>query len=233
MNQGESAWTALERGCRMAGLLAYADPSGDLVLTEPETLLTGSAIEVSLVEGENVLKARLTQDFSERFGKYIVRGQRPGTDTSFGEDAAHVEGVSLDRGFALFDERNEEIPLQRNKVIVAEGAVDQALATQRAAWESTVRLARTNTLELEVATLTVDPSLAISGPWQVNRLFWTILPSLSIRRILLISRVAYSVDRDSGTKVQLRLANTNAYQALPEVPPEPEPQLDEVEEEIL
>jgi prophage tail gpP-like protein len=220
LQSGESIWSAIERGCRAAGVLAYSSPDGHLLLSVPALVLEGSAITVSLVEGENVASASLTQDFSERFGRYVVRGQRPGTDTSYGEEAAHVEGSSEDRGVAFFDDRGKQLPLVRRKVILAEGAVDQAIANQRAAWENAVRIARTNTIKLSVPHLLVDPEYAFSGPWLVNRLFWVVLPTLFVREIRLISSVKYSVDKNAGSKVELELSNVNAYLPQPVADPE-------------
>lgn len=223
LQSGESIWSAIERGCRSSGMLAYPGPDGNLLLSVPELVLEGSAITVSLVEGENVTTASLTRDFSERFGLYVVRGQRPGTDTSYGEEAAHVEGVSEDRGVSFFDDRGTRLSLVRKKVILAEGAVDQQIASRRAEWENAVRIARTNTIKLTVPHLLVDPEYAYSGPWLVNRLFWVILPTLFVREIRLISSVKYSVDRNSGSKVELELTHVNAYLPQPVADPEDQP----------
>jgi prophage tail gpP-like protein len=51
LQPGESAWEAIERACRLRGVLAFPDGGGNLILARPATVRE----QISLEEGINVL----------------------------------------------------------------------------------------------------------------------------------------------------------------------------------
>ena len=70
---GETAWEAIERGCRQRAILPMPDGSGGLLLTRAgEGGLAAGALRV----GENVLGCQLTRTGKELFSEYIVLGQQ-------------------------------------------------------------------------------------------------------------------------------------------------------------
>lgn len=221
LTPGESAWSAIERGCRLSGLIAYPSPGGDLLFSQPATRLRESAAEMVLQEGRNVLQATLTRDVTDRFSRYVVRGQKPGSDAVYGADAAGPEGVAVDEGIAYLGRHDERLPIETKKIVIAEGAVDAELCALRASWECSVAYARSNELQLRLAGLLLNPDYAGSGFWQVNRLIRTKLPTLGIEDTYLISDVTYTASRDAGAMADLVLKDRRSLIRMPAAPVDP------------
>lgn len=195
VDPGESAFEALERACRLAGVLPVAD-SGDVLLTR-----SGSTRAVTaLVEGENILAASLSCDATERFSKYKVLGQHRGSDDFFGEGAARVSGQAQDAGVRRTD---------RTRIVQADGNTTSAQAKRRAEWEAIVRAARAQTASVTVQGWTQgDGSL-----WPVNALVQVKSAMLGLDTDMLIVEAASLLD-ESGTTTQLSLKRPDAF--LPE-----------------
>lgn len=197
IDPGDSAFEALERVCRMAGVLPVAYGEGALLLTRAGATRTTTA----LVEGENILAASADDDASGRFRRYVVMGQHQGTDEYSGAPAAAVTGEAEDAGVRRAD---------RELIVHAEGAVTPLSARLRAEWEAIVRAARGS-----AASVTVQGWTQADGKlWPVNALVPVRSPRLGIAGEMLISQVTYSLDPTSGTTTQLRLMRPDAF--LPE-----------------
>lgn len=67
----ETAFSFLERLCRLAGVMMTDNPAGNLVLTTAGVTRAASA----LVQGENILEAHGTYNVGRRFSDYILLGQ--------------------------------------------------------------------------------------------------------------------------------------------------------------
>lgn len=136
LEQGETAFEALDRALKMRELLACPDGKGGLTLLKVGTRQSQAA----LVQGQNVLDATASFDMTDRFSDYIVQGQRPGSDTAWGLEACAVHGEYQDSAVKRY----------RPYMVRAEGNVDSAAARQRAAWECSVRAARAVTVTVTV-----------------------------------------------------------------------------------
>lgn len=209
LEQGESAFEALDRALKERELLAMPDGAGALVL------LKAGARESrdKLVQGENILRASADFDMTGRFQEYLVQGQQPGTDKAWGLEACAVSANC----------RDEAITRYRPKLIRAEKSVDTASARQRAAWEKSVRAARSVTLKATVQgfrqRLAAGQAAGVAGEqgqlWQVNSLTEVDIPYLRISQRLLVSKVTFLRDPQSGSVTELELRDPAAFQPEP------------------
>lgn len=196
LQQGETAWEALERACRLRGVLAVSDGLGGIVLTS-----IGSATAAALEQGVNVLEASATASLKDRFSRYIVNGQQQGGDLLSGAAAAAVRAEASD----------PSVPRYRPMVVTAEGQASASTAAQRARWEATVRAARATTLDVTVQGWRQYEG----GPlWTVNALAPVRIPYLLTDRELLISRAEFSIS-EAGTLTRLSLTRPDAFQPEP------------------
>jgi prophage tail gpP-like protein len=201
VDPGDSAFDALERACRMAGVLAVSDGRGGLLLVRGGSSLRA---KTALVEGTNILSASLQNDAAGRFRRYIVTAQQPGTDGAYAEIAACVRGEAQDA-----DVKRED----RELVVRSEGAASIAVATERAQWEAIVRAGRAGGV-----SIVVQGWLQKGGtPWPVNALVHVDSPMLGIDGDMLIVGATYSMDASSGTTTELSLKRPDAFAPTPVV----------------
>jgi prophage tail gpP-like protein len=194
---GESGFEAIKRAAASAGVLVVSDGTGGIVLTQ-----AGTARAAALVEGENIKEASVEFDATERFRRYLISSQPPGTDDANGE-ATRVQAQATDT-----DVKREN----RVLVIRPEKGLGAAAARRRADWEARIRAAKAAT-----ATITVQGWRQPGGAlWPIN----AIVPVRASRLIriegdMLISQVDFSVGPD-GKITQLRLVRPDAFTPAPE-----------------
>ena len=76
IDEGETVFEAIERACRMRGILPLADGKGGLELGGP----VRSQSRVRLIYGENILAGEGEVSWIDRFSEYKLLGQQPGND---------------------------------------------------------------------------------------------------------------------------------------------------------
>lgn len=195
IDPGDTAFDALERVCRAAGVLPISDGRGGLVLTRAGSGLASTA----LVEGQNILAdASATFDCSGRFRRYIVLGQHPGSDEFSGGAAAAIRGECTDMGV----ERSARV-----LVVRPEGAMTSALAKVRAQWEAKVRAGRAASVTIPVQGWRQGDGTL----WPVNALVPVQSRRLGIGGQMLITQAVYSLDESGGKRTALNLRPPNAY----------------------
>lgn len=205
LQPGETAGAAIERACRLKGVLAYPAADGALVIARPSAEVIGP----DLVQGENILALRGNFDDSDRFNYYKVVGQHSGSDVLNGASAAAPWGFAEDPGV-----RNTRV-----HVILAEGQVDAAECKRRALWEASMRAARAARVSVDVLDWRVVPQ----GPlWQVNRLVNIAAPAIHYFGQLRIESVNHRLD-SRGKITTLGLVRPDAYEASPELTLERDP----------
>lgn len=199
IDPGDSPFDAIERACRMVGLLPISDGAGGLVLTRAGSARAGTA----LVEGRNILSASVDFDATGRFRTYKVVGQHQGSDEFSGIGPAAVVASATDPNVR----RSARVLMVR-----AEGAVNPDYAKRRAQWEAKVRAGRGAAVSVRVQGWTqADGTL-----WPVNARVPVRSPLLGIDGELLITQVTHSLD-GSGTTTDLSLKQPDAYSAEPVV----------------
>jgi prophage tail gpP-like protein len=201
LQQGETVFAAIERMCRYRGLVAWSAGDGVLRIGNPDG---GGSIGL-LAEGENVIAASGTRAVSDRFSDYIVKGQAAGSDERNGAAVAQVQGEARDPAITRY----------RPLLIIGEEQSDQAALKKRAAWEAAVRSGRS-----QPAQITVPGWLMANGqPFAHGMRATCDVPSAGIFGSLLIERLSFSRDAESGTVTTFELVPPEAWTQLAE--PEP------------
>lgn len=199
VDPGETSFEVIDRACRLSGVLPISDGQGGLVITRAGN----SRADDQLVEGQNIKAASGRYDATGRFGKYIVSGQKKGTDDSFGLDACAIKSSSQD-----FEVKRTD----RTLFIRPEGAVTLAYAKLRAQWEATVRAARGDTVSISVQGWTQSTGRL----WPINSLVRVKSSRVGVDGDMLITQTAMTVD-NSGTATQLTLRRPDAFLPQPSV----------------
>ena len=194
VEMGETVFEALDRACRMRGVLPRADGRGGLVLGP---VATGRA-KVGLERGKNILSATATLSGEGRFSSYKVLGQQPGSEFLSPEAAAHVSADAQDRGVRRF----------RPRVVVAEQPLSADEAIERVRWERDVRNARSRRADVTVRGWRErgdDGAL-----WRQGVLVHVTDDWLGLDATMLIATVNWRRD-DTGTTTKLALMHERAF----------------------
>lgn len=194
---GETGFEAIRRAAASAGVLVVSDGAGGIVITR-----TGTERAASLVEGSNILSASVKYDATDRFHRYLISSQPPGTDEASGE-ATRVQAEATDVGVR----RTSRVLLIR-----PDKGYNAADARRRADWEARSRAARAETVSIVTQGWT-QPSGAL---WPINALAPVKAPRMiGVDGDMLISQREFSIG--PGRQVtQLSLVRPDAF--------EPEPQ---------
>ena len=200
LQPSETPWAAIERMCRMRGLLAFTPGNGSLLITAPST----TRLDVELAEGKNVLAASGESSMNDRFSEYTVTGQSFGNDQLYGENAAHISGQA----------RDNEVTRFRPKVVLAEGVVSTGASQRRAEWEATIRAARATKASASVSGWRQAEGGLI---WEMNRVISCKIPSIAIESDMLISSVELTIENRSSEKATLGLVRPDAYKPQPAI----------------
>jgi prophage tail gpP-like protein len=196
VQQGETVFELLDRLASLRGVLLTDGPDGALVVTVAGRRRASGA----LVQGVNVLEASATLAHRERYSRYVVKGQRAGSDEVFGRDAAQVSGEAADPAVTRY----------RPLLLMAEGQVDPATARIRARWEALARAARS--IEAHV---TVQGWRQPDGRlWQPGELVPVRSAWLGLDRDLLVTEATWLLD-GSGTRSELSLVPAEALTPEP------------------
>jgi prophage tail gpP-like protein len=200
---GETAWSAVERACRLRGVLVHASGDGGLVLERPGKNLA----DVAIIEGRNVLAWSVRESGRQRFQRYVVRSQVQGADDFYGEQAALVEATAEDPGVERF----------RPLLVLAEGALAFEGAQDRARWEASVRAARAAVVTVTVRGWRQKPGGRL---WRLNELSHVVLSGAALDQTLLVSELRLTRDREQGSLSELSLIRADAFDPKPEVDPD-------------
>lgn len=197
--QDETCWDAIERACRLRGVFATTNENGQVLIQSYGTKRATDGI----IMGENVLAARTSFNEIDRYSAYTVYGQQPGDDNTSAEATTESEGFATDGGVKRY----------RPLTVIAEGAVDNNIAQQRAEWEATVRAARAISTEIVVQGW----QMSDGNLWRENMLVKCVLPQNGINGDMLIKEVAYTLDDKAGEKTRLSLVRPDAYIKQPDL----------------
>lgn len=194
---GETAWSAIERACRLRGVLAYSTGDGELAIARPAS---GNAqTELATGRDGNVESWSVRVSNRERFSSYVIRGQRPGDDDAYGDAVIGIEGSARDDAIGRF----------RPLLVLAEGSLTFESATDRAGYEATFRAARAAEVRVKVAGWRQVP---VTGrPWRVNDLVSVRIPEAQAEQSLLVKEVRFARDKQSGSETTLTLTRRDAY----------------------
>ncbi|HVJ53446.1 MAG TPA: hypothetical protein VM689_13345 [Aliidongia sp.] len=200
LQAGETVFEAIERICRMAGVLPVSDGMGGLLLTRGGA----GGSYAPLVLGRNILKGAGTFSNKQRYSEYIVHSQM--NDFFIGSDNQVVaQGTATDPGVKRY----------RPLVIIAEypnsnGDLNEVFQ-RRATWESTVRAGRARRAVLTVAGWRDDNGKL----WHPNGTVPVTDPFLGFdNETLVIAAVKLKLD-ETGTTAELTVNPPAAFQLTP------------------
>ncbi len=202
LQQGETAFEAIERYARQRKLLLMPDGAGGLKITRAGT----KRAAVSLVQGSNIKQASGSIDMSERFSSYVVKAQAGYSVDSDGETEAHIEGSVTDTGVTRY----------RPMLVVAEAGGTSASAKDRATWEANTRIGKS-----AACSITVQGWRQTEGGelWEPNMLVNVSSSWLRMFGTMIIRQATFERG-DGGTTTKLDLVSPQAF--APE-PPDSEP----------
>jgi prophage tail gpP-like protein len=193
---GETAFESIDRLLTLSRLFSTDDGLGRLVIAQPGS--AGRAVD-TLELGKNLLSGDTNLDFSGVFSEYVSKGQRSGSDDSFGASASEVEGRISD---ARVDRR-------RVKVIQQSGQLTTKLARERVEWERANAVGKALTVNYVVQGWRQSNGAL----WRHNMLVRVIDPLIGLDRDMLISEISYELS-EQGTTAKISVAPPEAF--LPE-----------------
>jgi prophage tail gpP-like protein len=135
LEEGETAFEAIERACRARAALPVMSEGGTLELIR--ATMHNRATE-SLQHGVNILEGSADYDHRDRYSIYQVKSQAPGYILSDPEVTSRVKASASDPVISRF----------RPMVMLAEHASTADRAAERATWEANVRAARARTVKI-------------------------------------------------------------------------------------
>lgn len=195
LQPGETVWEAIARMCQHRGLLAVSTSAGDIEIVTAK----GIGPAVRIVQGEHPFSIEGSHDVTERFSRYILKGQSAADDEVNGKEAAALKAEATDPAVKRY----------RPLIIVAEEQATAASLKKRAAWEATVRAAKA-----QEAKITVPGWRRADGKlWLPMHLVDLDAPAAWISAELMAAGVAFKVD-EQGRRAELRLARPEAYSQL-------------------
>jgi prophage tail gpP-like protein len=195
VNPGDTAHQVIERAATASGVLVVSDGAGGVLITR-----AGSARAAPLVQGENIKSASVDYDAEERFARYVVATQTPGTDDAHGA-SVRIRAEASDPAVR----RTESVHL-----VLPEAGFSHDYALRRADWEARVRAARAETVSVSVVGAT-QPSGEL---WPLNAITYVHAPAIGVDGDMLIATRELSVDA-GGTTTTLRLVRPDAFTPEP------------------
>lgn len=193
LQQGETAFEAVERLCRMRAVLPTTNAAGVLELRRPGQARAGYELRL----GENLLGLRHRRSQRDRFSEYILKGQASGDGIEGA--AARPKAQAKDAGVKRY----------RPLVIVNSEQTTQSSLSDRAKWEATVRAGRSREI-----VATVQGWRAPDGSLYRHDLIVPVVGrEVGVDDDLLVTNVRFSAG-DRGKRTQLTLAPKEAFSLL-------------------
>ncbi|WP_314916558.1 phage baseplate assembly protein [Pseudomonas helleri] len=194
---GETAFESIDRLLTQSLLFSTDDAEGRLVIASPGS--AGRAVD-TLELGKNLLSGETSLDFSGVFSEYVSKGQRSGTDDSFGAEATEVEARIAD----------DRVKRRRVKVIHQSGQTTTAIARKRVEWERQNAMGKALT-----ANYTIQGWRQSNGElWRHNMVVRLVDPLIGFDRDMLISEISYELSEQDGTTAKITVAPPETF--LPE-----------------
>lgn len=196
VHPGDSCFEVISRLAAAAGVLVVSDGAGGIVITR-----AGTERSSPLIEGQNIMAATVEYDGADRFYRYLISSQMPGTDDASGE-STRIQAEAVDDGVRRTD---------RILLIRPDKGYSIPDSKRRADWEARIRAARA-----ERVTIMVQGWKQSSGKlWPINTLARVKASRLiGVDGDMLISQVEYSIG-DSGRVTQISLVRPDAFTPEP------------------
>lgn len=193
--EGESPASVIIRLCKDRGWLPVTTEKGELLITESGI----NRAKDGLVYGKNILSARATYDYTERFSTYTLTGQKAGADA----ELAETFGGSISVSASATD---EGVKRNRPMVIHADNAATGATLKKRAQVEALYRAGSSQIVEVIVQGWRQSNG----DLWKPNLVVSCKIPPLYVAQDLLIGEVSYLLN-EVGTVCRMQLKRPDAF----------------------
>lgn len=203
IQDGETVYETLERGCRARGVLLVSDADGTVRFTTVGTKTTATTIfrGTDGARVGNVIVGSRAGSWRERFSQYTLKSQSVGTQSYNGKAVAQQKYVISDSAVTRY----------RPLVIKAEKGFGTASKLQtRAVWERNVRAGRAQRLHY-----TLDGWKNAEGLWQPNTLVHVKDSVLEVDTTLLVVSVTQRKSVEDGMNTDLELCDPRALTVEP------------------
>lgn len=190
IEQGESCFEAIDRACKLRGVLPMASPAGELLLTRAGKTSIYAPLDA---RRPGIEVARLIDSLIDRYDHYIIKGQSPD------------EGETPTRASAA-----DPLILRYRPLIIIADSGDGASYKDRAYWERNVRRGRGQRY-----TATVTGWQHAGQVWLPNYIVRCIDPDFALDESLLLAQVNLRLDND-GSRANLEFARPEAYELIGE-----------------
>jgi len=205
LQNGETAYEAIERLCRSQAVLPLTDFEGNLLLTYSAD--TTVKADEDLVVGDNVLEVEREASWADRYSEYFCRGQRSGKGKAWDGRITQMVAVATD---LAIDRYRPMVFMSENK------ATDRNLQS-RVNWEAQVRAGRGTFYNVVVQGWFQHNAItrAKTRLWTVNERVNIKVPRWGVDEQQLITAVDYHIDESGGRKTRLVLKNVDVYKSNP------------------
>lgn len=195
---GETVFECIDRLLTLQQMLSTDDADGRMIFI---SVGSGGSAGTKLEYGKNILSADAALDYKDVFGHYTVKGQRAGTDHSWGPQANEINASAAD----------SSVRRHRPLLIKQEGQASTQICADRARTERAYRAAKA----LET-TYTVQGWRQADGSlWLPNQLVRVTDPVIGFDGEMLIVEVAWRLS-ESGATTALKVGPTEGYIPTPD-----------------
>ena len=198
IQQGETAFESLDRIAKQRQILITDNAAGNVVLASPGS---GGTAYSALELGNNILSASAGFDFTDVYSQYSVKGQKSGTDDSYGAQTAQSFGTAID----------SKVTRKRVLIVRQEGQADSQTCQQRASYEQQIRRAKAGEIRYRVAGWRQGNGAL----WATNTTVAIVDAIMAVNTALLISEVTYTLD-EGGMITELVVIPASAFATEPE-----------------
>jgi prophage tail gpP-like protein len=190
IQDGETAFEALNRLARSRGLIIVSDAGANIIFTRAGSKKVSTKIEL----GVNILTGNRKSSTKDRHSEYILKSQIPGSDDSYGKELSQTK-----------KSQDDAMDRYRPLIIQAEDALSGSELERRAKWERNTRAGRAHRF-----TWSVTGWEHSSGLWEPNSLIVCKDPRLGVDKELLAVTVNYTKDAD-GKRTEIELCAKEAF----------------------
>lgn len=205
VQDGESVYETIERGCRARGVLLASDADGTVRFTSISNKFTNTRI----IRPGNVISGTRRGSWRERFSQITLKAQSPGNATYNGKQVASQKYTVTDQKFGAVT--SGVVTRYRPLVIKSEKGFGTAQKLRtRAIWERNVRAGRSQRLAYKL-----DGWRNAEGLWAPNVLVHVTDPVLEVGTDLLVVSATLSINSTDGSNVALELCDPRAMTVEP------------------
>jgi prophage tail gpP-like protein len=196
IEEGETAFSTLERAAKMRGVLLLTDSDGDLYFDRVAT----SRIPTTLEFGINIKRGSYSDSWAGRHSIYTIKSQASGNDNFFGKEAAQIKRSASDSAISRYR------PLK----LLAENEDSASELEKRVKWERNTRAGRAKRVSYVVQGWT-----HIGGFWAPNQLVRVVDDLMRFDDELLVATATFTRSNNEGTITTLELAQPEAFDIQP------------------